>query len=301
MDPGMRLFLAGVAERLGEGPDSLYPYETLLVERGLQRPEAFLDMLPHQLITLGLPAAVATAIIDSAVELQEVLYGSDWKALPQNSQVSEHDHLLDECRDLLCREPPGQQLLLSMLRIALSKRSREYLRGSSLHHFLAQFPCEFCIVGPVNSAKVSLVDDEQSKLDAAAPLPSAPCRCASETAPNLIHLRLPVHNPDDWKDRVLIDGVIVEELKRRDRLGLGPWSLREMEAAFSFSPEDMRELLQEAFFDADVRDLPAFLKKYPSRVKLLQTGRGDTLVQLVARVKAAATVGDGYPDPRNAA
>ncbi|CAE7233825.1 Esrp2 [Symbiodinium sp. CCMP2592] len=71
------------------------------------------------------------------------------------SDQEEKERVLEECR-LHMSGPDRQQILLSMLGIALSDQSRAYLRRANLglKHFLARFPNEFLIDGPKGCEKV---------------------------------------------------------------------------------------------------------------------------------------------------
>ena len=72
-----------------------------------------------------------------------------------HSDQEEKERVLQECRDHMSG-PGRQQILLSMLGIALSEQSRAYLRRANLglKHFLARFPHEFLIDGPKGCEKV---------------------------------------------------------------------------------------------------------------------------------------------------
>lgn len=71
------------------------------------------------------------------------------------SEAVERERVLQECRDHM-RMPGRQQLLLSMLGIALSPQARTYLRrlNLGLKHFLARFPGEFRVEGPKGCEQV---------------------------------------------------------------------------------------------------------------------------------------------------
>eukprot|EP00928_Gymnodinium_smaydae_P033188 TRINITY_DN23838_c0_g2_i1.p1 TRINITY_DN23838_c0_g2~~TRINITY_DN23838_c0_g2_i1.p1 ORF type:complete len:980 (+),score=235.02 TRINITY_DN23838_c0_g2_i1:232-3171(+) len=72
-----------------------------------------------------------------------------------NTEAMERERILQECRDHM-RMPGRNQLLLSMLGIALSAPARAYLRRANLglKHFLARFPAEFRIDGPKGCERV---------------------------------------------------------------------------------------------------------------------------------------------------
>jgi len=72
-----------------------------------------------------------------------------------NSESMERERVLQECRDHM-RLPGRDQILLSMLGIALSTPARAYLRRANLglKHFLARFPGEFRIEGPKGCERV---------------------------------------------------------------------------------------------------------------------------------------------------
>jgi len=67
----------------------------------------------------------------------------------------ERERVLRECREHMVM-PGRQQLLLSMLGIALSPPARNYLRRSTigLKHFLARYPNEFRVEGPKGCERV---------------------------------------------------------------------------------------------------------------------------------------------------
>mmetsp|Transcript_40875 Transcript_40875/g.94897 ORF Transcript_40875/g.94897 Transcript_40875/m.94897 type:complete len:642 (-) Transcript_40875:34-1959(-) len=76
-------------------------------------------------------------------------------ALDAASESEEKERVLQECRDHMS-VPGRQQILLSMLGIALSEPARAYLRRANLglKHFLARFPGEFTVDGPKGCEKV---------------------------------------------------------------------------------------------------------------------------------------------------
>lgn len=71
------------------------------------------------------------------------------------SEYAERTRVLQECQDHM-RMPGRNQLLLSMLGIALSPPARNYLRRANLglKHFLARFPNEFRVEGPKGCERV---------------------------------------------------------------------------------------------------------------------------------------------------
>jgi len=75
--------------------------------------------------------------------------------LDSATEAVERERVLQECRDHM-RTPGRQQLLLSMLGIALSPQARTYLRrlNLGLKHFLARFPHEFRVEGPKGCEQV---------------------------------------------------------------------------------------------------------------------------------------------------
>lgn len=70
-------------------------------------------------------------------------------------EAQERERVLQECREHM-NQPGRQQLLLSMLGIALSPPSRTYLRHANLglKHFLARYPAEFRVDGPKGCERV---------------------------------------------------------------------------------------------------------------------------------------------------
>eukprot|EP00442_Polarella_glacialis_P017064 CAMPEP_0115078200 /NCGR_PEP_ID=MMETSP0227-20121206/17425_1 /TAXON_ID=89957 /ORGANISM="Polarella glacialis, Strain CCMP 1383" /LENGTH=854 /DNA_ID=CAMNT_0002465575 /DNA_START=75 /DNA_END=2639 /DNA_ORIENTATION=+ len=76
-------------------------------------------------------------------------------ALDGASEQFEKERILHECRQHLSI-PGHQQILLSMLGIALSDPARNYLRRANLglKHFLARFPNEFRVEGPKGCEKI---------------------------------------------------------------------------------------------------------------------------------------------------
>jgi len=70
-------------------------------------------------------------------------------------EYAERERVLQECRDHM-RMPGRNQLLLSMLGIALSPPARAYLRRANLglKHFLARLPNEFRVEGPKGCERV---------------------------------------------------------------------------------------------------------------------------------------------------
>jgi len=81
--------------------------------------------------------------------------GTSAAPLDSISEAVERERVLQECRDHM-RMPGQQDLLLSMLGIALSLPARTYLRrvNLGLKHFLARFPTEFRIEGPKGCERV---------------------------------------------------------------------------------------------------------------------------------------------------
>jgi len=71
------------------------------------------------------------------------------------SDYAERTRVLQECQEHM-RMPGRNQLLLSMLGIALSPPARNYLRRANLglKHFLARFPNEFRVEGPKGCERV---------------------------------------------------------------------------------------------------------------------------------------------------
>jgi len=71
------------------------------------------------------------------------------------TEYAERERILQECRDHM-RMPGRNQLLLSMLGIALSAPARAYLRRANLglKHFLARLPNEFRVEGPKGCERV---------------------------------------------------------------------------------------------------------------------------------------------------
>lgn len=71
------------------------------------------------------------------------------------SEYLERERVLQECQEHM-RMPGRNQLLLSMLGIALSPPARAYLRRANLglKHFLARFPNEFHVEGPKGCERV---------------------------------------------------------------------------------------------------------------------------------------------------
>lgn len=71
------------------------------------------------------------------------------------SEYLERERVLQECQEHM-RMPGRNQLLLSMLGIALSQPARAYLRRANLglKHFLARFPNEFRVEGPKGCERV---------------------------------------------------------------------------------------------------------------------------------------------------
>eukprot|EP00747_Dinoflagellata_sp_TGD_P018266 gnl/TRDRNA2_/TRDRNA2_126378_c0_seq2.p1 gnl/TRDRNA2_/TRDRNA2_126378_c0~~gnl/TRDRNA2_/TRDRNA2_126378_c0_seq2.p1 ORF type:complete len:851 (-),score=151.96 gnl/TRDRNA2_/TRDRNA2_126378_c0_seq2:62-2614(-) len=72
-----------------------------------------------------------------------------------SNDAAERERVLQECREHM-RLPGRQQLLLSMLGIALSPPTRAYLRRADLglKHFLARYPNEFRVEGPKGCEKI---------------------------------------------------------------------------------------------------------------------------------------------------
>lgn len=72
------------------------------------------------------------------------------------SEQLERERILEECRSHL-RQPGCENILLSMLGIALSPPARAYLRRANLglKHFLGRFPNEFHVEGPKGCEKIT--------------------------------------------------------------------------------------------------------------------------------------------------
>eukprot|EP00931_Biecheleriopsis_adriatica_P013289 TRINITY_DN114642_c0_g1_i1.p1 TRINITY_DN114642_c0_g1~~TRINITY_DN114642_c0_g1_i1.p1 ORF type:complete len:316 (+),score=57.34 TRINITY_DN114642_c0_g1_i1:21-968(+) len=243
-----------------------------LVDHGLEGPEMFDGVQPYQLVSLGLPLKLATAIIDAAAQQKRELAvpaacssGSSLKTLLQ-------ERVLQECRTLLSASE-DKQMLMSMLLIALSRPARQSLPQKSLYNFLARFPDEFQLSGSRSSARVAWAEQTQKTRSG---------------------LNIPRYGPGHRKDSILIDGVIVPELENRRERGDGPWPLRDMAEVLQ---AELEELTQEAFEDADVTELPEFIEKWRSRVKFICED-GELLVALCMAPKVRPpTPPPSFPPP----
>lgn len=140
------------------------------------------------------------------------------------AEYLERERVLQECQEHM-RMPGRNQLLLSMLGIALSPPARAYLRRANLglKHFLARFPNEFRVEGPKGCERViwcgagaaaSLPGADTGDTASAAPLadasgtwwpgpaparePSTPKLAHSSSKAGLSHSGHCVRTPSDW-------------------------------------------------------------------------------------------------------
>jgi len=234
-------WVADVCKDLGYSAHLDY-FLRALIDDGLEESSQFVKLSPQRLVGLGIPFALATALINTAQEL----HGSSISELPD-------EIILRECRAHL-RARGQQRMLVSMLRVALSRHARQCLASRSLSRCLAAFPDEFSLAGPRNCAKVTWLRKSELK-------------CVSSC------LQLPVYDADDWKDRVLMDGVIEPEIEKRHQRGQGPWPLRELAAMLEEEP--FKKLVQEALADAGVDDLQSFLRCSSSKVRCTWSEHDD--------------------------
>ena len=120
------------------------------------------------------------------------------------NEHQEKERVLQECRDHMS-VPGRQQVLLSMLGIALSEQSRAYLRRANLglKHFLARFPNEFQMDGPKGCEKVHWLSSLNPSLNPLSSEGASAAEVASMLGTENVTWPLPNAEPQTPDKRVL--------------------------------------------------------------------------------------------------